>query len=144
MKQQVPNFLSYPEAAVGTNCVYLLQSLKDHEAFYIGRTSSQKTHLQQHNSHPNTRHRLMPTSTKQPWALLAYVSGFRNHKDMTVFQQHWLTAIQIDSNSNFNTLDIAHKSMDIIKTYPAQNLKLIITTTESSRMVTPDNLEKDK
>jgi predicted GIY-YIG superfamily endonuclease len=144
MEQQVPNFLSYPEAAIGMNCVYLLQSCKDHEAFYIGRTSRLKTRLQQHNSYPNTKHRPMPTSTKQPWALLAYVSGFKNYKDMATFQRRWLTAIQIHSNSNFNALDTAHKSLDIMKAYPRQNLKLIVTTTKSFRVVNPDNLEKDK
>lgn len=72
--------------------VYLLVSLKDPFAFYVGMTQDMNRRLKQHNSGYGASTSSDPN--KRPWGLMAYVTGFQgNRSEMRTFELRWQNAI---------------------------------------------------
>jgi predicted GIY-YIG superfamily endonuclease len=71
-----------------TGVVYILVSLQNRDVTYIGQTNNLSRRIDQHN----TRSGSIQTSSAvlQPWALVAYVSGFGNNKMKRLeFEKQW-------------------------------------------------------
>lgn len=71
-----------------SGCVYLLVSVRDERALYVGMTQNLPLRLNQHNSGYGAKRSCSPML--RPWALYAYVAGFSANRDlMRKFERSW-------------------------------------------------------
>ena len=111
-----PLNVSQPNDASGY--CYILVSLKDKHTTYIGQTKRLVQRLHEHNSgygsDSTSDYRL------QPWALLAYVTGFdANVSAMLAFERHW--KVRRDSLRLTSAMQIADLGRSLIGTWQQTN-----------------------
>ena len=124
-----------------TSCCYLIISLKDKSATYIGETDDLVSRFRMHNSGLATRQ----TASRMlaPWALAAFVVGFGDSTQQShrrAFERQWQNSrLRAHMNRSRNhqpslsAMEVATLASSIITTkWPEHHLRLILTGTTSS------------
>ena len=104
--------------------VYLLVSINDTSSFYVGMTQDMNRRIKQHNSGIGSK--ASCDSTKRPWGLMAYVSGFQyNRSAMRTFELRWQNLLSHVKPSNpFSAAGLATRIIE--KHNSDQELQLVI------------------
>ena len=109
--------------------VYLIVSINEPSSFYIGMTQDMGKRIRQHNSGIGAQE--SSDSSKRPWGLFAYVSGFAfDRSKMRQFELRWQNSIQHVRPSNpHNAAGLAQRI--ISRNYDVEDGLLLVAAGET-------------